>query len=282
MKRLFLLLIILFLYSQVFSQGKLTFFSQDGKKFWVIINGKKINEEPQFNVSDIPVDFQWGKARIIFEDEKIKPIDKNVQAVDDNNWLHVKYMIKNRKGKYIINDFGSSFEILGPIAGNQNNSPSQTNNQQSVNNIPQPETPAQPQQTNNQNNTALNNQNTPVTSQNSTNQPNHYEMPGYHGKIGCPWPMQASDFQESKNSITSKKFDDTRLTIAKQITSANCLLCSQVKEIMLLFTFEDSRLEYAKYAYDYVFDISNYFRLNDAFTFESTIEELNNYISNKK
>jgi len=113
MKRILLLIAVVFYCSQIFSQGKLTFFSQDGKKFWVIINGEKMNKEPQYNVKDIPVDFQWGKVRIIFEDEKIKPIDKNVQVVDvNNNWCHVKYMIKNKKGKYVINDFDSSYEIL--------------------------------------------------------------------------------------------------------------------------------------------------------------------------
>jgi hypothetical protein len=65
------------------------------------------------------------------------------------------------------------------------------------------------------------------------------------------------------------------------VISANCLFCSQVKEIMLLFSFEASKLEFAKFAYPYVFDQGNYFKLNDAFTFESSIEELNNFINGK-
>ena len=47
---------------------------------------------------------------------------------------------------------------------------------------------------------------------------------------------------------------------------------------MLLFTFEDTRLDLAKYAYGHTFDIGNYYKLNDAFTFESSIDELNKYI----
>lgn len=47
---------------------------------------------------------------------------------------------------------------------------------------------------------------------------------------------------------------------------------------MFLFNFESTRLELAKYAYGHTYDIANYYMLNDAFTFESSIEELNNYI----
>lgn len=59
---------------------------------------------------------------------------------------------------------------------------------------------------------------------------------------------------------------------------ANCLLSYQVKQIILLFGFEDTRLELAKYASGHTYDPGNYYMLNDAFTFESSIEELNNYI----
>jgi len=105
-----------------------------------------------------------------------------------------------------------------------------------------------------------------------------YVMPGYNGAVGCPWPLSHQDFNGVKNSISSKSFDDTKLTIAKQVISSNCLLSSQVKEIMLLFSFEDTRLDLAKYAYGYTFDIGNYYQINDAFTFSSSIDELNSYI----
>jgi len=111
--------------------------------------------------------------------------------------------------------------------------------------------------------------------------PKTYQMPGYNGKIGCSWPMNDQDFADAKRSISSKSFEDTKITIAKQITSANCLLCNQVKEIMGLFSFESSKLEFAKYAYDYVYDLNNYYKLNDAFTFESSVDELNEYIQRK-
>lgn len=111
------------------------------------------------------------------------------------------------------------------------------------------------------------------------NEPTHYNMPGYSGPIGCPWPMSETDYQSALNSINAKSFEDSKLTVAKQITNSNCLTSAQVKGIMQTFDFEDSRLEYAKYAYGRTYDIGNYYKVNDAFDFETSIEELNNHIS---
>ncbi|MBW8049771.1 MAG: DUF4476 domain-containing protein [Cytophagales bacterium] len=108
-----------------------------------------------------------------------------------------------------------------------------------------------------------------------------YVLPGYNGPVGCPLPMTDNDFRNAKNSIASKSFSDSKLTIARQVTSSNCLLSSQVKEIMLLFDFEDTRIKYAKYAYGYTYDLGNYYKVNDAFDFESSIEELNEYINSR-
>lgn len=103
-------------------------------------------------------------------------------------------------------------------------------------------------------------------------------VPGYSGPVGCPVPMSQNDFQRLKTTIDSKSFEDSKLTIAKQVLNNNCLVTSQVKEIMLLFSFEASRLDFAKHAYGFTYDIGNYFLVNDAFTFESSIDDLNNYI----
>jgi hypothetical protein len=104
-------------------------------------------------------------------------------------------------------------------------------------------------------------------------------LPGYNGPIGCPVPMMQQDFESMKSSINSKSFEESKLTIAKQILNTNCMLAGQVKEIMMLFSFEDTRLDYAKYAYGRTYDIGNYYKVNDAFTFESSIDDLNAYIN---
>lgn len=110
-------------------------------------------------------------------------------------------------------------------------------------------------------------------------QQNVYVMAGYSGPTGCPWPMSDGDFAGAKGSIQSKSFEDSKLTMAKQIFDHNCLLSSQVRDIMSIFDFEATRLEFAKYAYGKTFDIGNYYKVNDVFDFESSISDLNAYIN---
>jgi hypothetical protein len=107
-------------------------------------------------------------------------------------------------------------------------------------------------------------------------------LPGYNGPIGCPVPMSPNDFSDLKRTVNSKTFEDTKLTIAKQVVSSQCLLTSQVKDLLGCFTFEASILEMAKNCYTHTYDIGNYFKVNDVFTFESSIEELNKYIESRK
>ncbi len=106
-------------------------------------------------------------------------------------------------------------------------------------------------------------------------------VPGYKGPYGCSMPMANSEFQSAKYSIQSKDFEQTKLTISKQVFDHNCLLSSQVKEIILLFTFEKTKLDFAKYAYCRTYDIGNYYKVNDAFQFESSVDELNRFIESK-
>ena len=106
-------------------------------------------------------------------------------------------------------------------------------------------------------------------------------IPGYNGQIGCDWPMTDGDLDAMKRSISSKDFEDSKFTIAKQATRSKCLKAEQVAEIMKLFDFEETKLDYAKYAYDYTYDQDNYYLVNDSFEFEFTIDELNEYLENK-
>ena len=85
-------------------------------------------------------------------------------------------------------------------------------------------------------------------------------------------------FSNTLQSIQGKSFSDTQLRMAKQIVSSNWLTAMQIKEIARIFSFEDTKLELAKYAYGYCYDPNNYWQINDVFSFESTIEELDEFI----
>jgi hypothetical protein len=93
--------------------------------------------------------------------------------------------------------------------------------------------------------------------------------------------MTSTSFQSALESIKSKSFEDTKITTVKQIVKANCITVSQLSQIIKLLTFEESKVEIAKFAYDYVSDTNNYFQINDLFTFSGSVDELNEYLESK-
>lgn len=106
-------------------------------------------------------------------------------------------------------------------------------------------------------------------------------VPGYNGPIGCDWPVENSSIDQMKRSISGQSFEDSKMKIAEQATRGKCMTTAQVKEIMGLFTFEDSKLEFAKFAYDFTYDVANYYIVNDVFTFSSSVDELNSHIEGR-
>jgi hypothetical protein len=94
--------------------------------------------------------------------------------------------------------------------------------------------------------------------------------------------MSDFDFSQAKETLRKEWFENTRMTTAKQIIDRNYFTSQQVKDLLLLFTFENNRLEIAKYAYGKTVDKGNYFIVNDAFTFNSNKEKLGEYIRDYK
>ena len=90
--------------------------------------------------------------------------------------------------------------------------------------------------------------------------------------------MSSSDFSMAKETLRKEWFENSRMTTAKQIIDRNYVTSQQAKELVLLFTFENNKLEIAKYAYGRAVDKENYFIVNDAFSFNNTKEALNKHI----
>jgi len=319
------------------TRTNLVFFSENGERFSIVINGILQNSKPETNIKITDLIQPTYKIKVLFENRDLGEIDKSLmfkQGTETNFCIR-----KNNKGEYVVRWVSDvPIEQAQLPAANQNVIVYSDNPPQTTTTVSQTQTttysdapqyqengnvgmninatmpgvnvsmnvegPASnmPSTTTNYSTTTTTTTSTNGYSQNSYsennqnyrneehpqyhNESNHHHsnnpLPGYSGSIGCPNPMMPTEFDDVKRSISSKTFEDSKLTIAKQVIGANCLLCSQVKEIMLLFTFEATRLDLAKFAYKYTYDISNYYKLNDAFTFESSIDELNNYINGKQ
>ena len=94
-----------------------------------------------------------------------------------------------------------------------------------------------------------------------------------------PFGMNPQDYDEAYQVISNESFDSSKLTVAKQVISTNPMTASQILGICQLFSFESNKLEFAKFAYTYCVDQNKYYLLNEAFSYESSKRELNNYLN---
>lgn len=93
--------------------------------------------------------------------------------------------------------------------------------------------------------------------------------------------MTKEDYKDLKTSIGNRNFESTNVTLLKSAIDNNYFTSEQIREMMVYFTFEDSKLEVAKYSYKKVCDKNNFFKVYDAFSFDSSVNELKDYISGK-
>jgi hypothetical protein len=73
-------------------------------------------------------------------------------------------------------------------------------------------------------------------------------------------------------------FDDEKLVEAKTAISLECFTAKQVKVTMTGFEKESTKLAFAKFAYDYVYDRSAYSVVSSSLSKEAHRDELNAYV----
>ncbi|HEX7844536.1 MAG TPA: DUF4476 domain-containing protein [Chitinophagaceae bacterium] len=90
--------------------------------------------------------------------------------------------------------------------------------------------------------------------------------------------INTREFDQVKQALSKEWLEANRMKSAKFIIDQNSFSTAQVRELMMLFTFENNRLDIAKYAYRKTVDKRSYYQLNDALSFSSSRDELARYI----
>ena len=111
-----------------------------------------------------------------------------------------------------------------------------------------------------------------------TEQNDHSVVPPVPPVPPVPYGMSSQDYEEACQLISDESFDSSKLTVAEQVVSSNPMTASQILGICKLFSFESNKLSFAKFAYTYCVDKNKYYLLNEAFSYESSKRELNEFI----
>jgi len=271
-----IILFTAFSYAQYAPVGHLTVFSESGDKFFLILNGEQQNDIAQTNVRIEDLSQPYYNAKIIFADKSLSEVSKNYLPITDGDGIFKDVTYKIRRDKNNKSKMKFNFFSMTPVQENYR-APQNVYvvhyGQPSVN-------------VNTNINVGMNvgmNMNVNVHDtqliENNTSEPNHQY--GNPKRCSNKFAMMPADFTSAVASVKKQGFDETKLKVAKQIAGANCLNTAQIAQICQCFGFEDSKLEFAKYAYDFCTEPKNYFKLNNIFAFSSNVDELTQYIESR-
>ncbi|MCB0410039.1 MAG: DUF4476 domain-containing protein [Flavobacteriales bacterium] len=103
----------------------------------------------------------------------------------------------------------------------------------------------------------------------------HYQMPDYEGKVGCPYPIKDEEFNALRLAISNENLEDDKLAITKETLQNSCLTSIQINLLFPLFEFEETKFELAKMLYPITFDVDRYIEtISKHLKFESHIDEI--------
>ncbi len=95
----------------------------------------------------------------------------------------------------------------------------------------------------------------------------------------APMAMDNATFSAALQSIKSSNWDETRLSTAQTIANNNYFTTDQVILICKVFSWEENKLAFAKYAFKRTIDNNNYFKVNTVFSWDDNKKALNDYVT---
>lgn len=325
--------------SAVAQNGTVSFFSDKGEKFWVLVNGVVQNAVPENNVKVQGLSPNFYRIKIVFQIDSLGEINQNVGMDAGVDYVYIirkkntPAAFKKTKGpnapdpkvyeRYVLRPFSAAEnggmaaptkdqevivygqgealnteQVVRPISTvtvntttttggqtattpntgfslNMNIDPNSGNMNLNMNgtglNVNTNTTSPSPTTTTTTKTTTTTTGHTPTTS--PSTEPDKTNTPVH--------AMYSMDFDKAVASIKAQSFEENKLMVAKQVLKGNYLNCAQIKTVMKLFSFEATKLDFAKLAYGKCVEKNNYYLINDAFEFSSSVDDLNEFIESK-
>ncbi|WP_266203701.1 DUF4476 domain-containing protein [Pontibacter kalidii] len=98
----------------------------------------------------------------------------------------------------------------------------------------------------------------------------------YYGG-NCRNLLSGRELERAIDAIRHRDFESTKLSIARDALRGNSIMADNLKRLLQQFDHESTRVEFAKYAYDYLCDREHFYYIYDLFRFDSSVRELEEY-----
>lgn len=104
----------------------------------------------------------------------------------------------------------------------------------------------------------------------------------YEYNSANPRAISDQDVADLGSRVKDRITDSDKLQLVQSVLKGKEYYTDQLRTMMDWFSFEGTKLEFAKWAYKQTLDSENYWKLEDVFSFSSSKDELNNYIQSNK
>ena len=105
----------------------------------------------------------------------------------------------------------------------------------------------------------------------------NYNGPDYFGDNRCGHATHY-DIKYLKDDLRRTSFERDRWELVNRHLGQRNILARDVRDLMEYFSFESTRLKFAKYAVHRTCDTHNYYIVNDGFKFSSSARDLDRYM----
>ncbi len=91
-------------------------------------------------------------------------------------------------------------------------------------------------------------------------------------------PLTTIQLNDLIKTLKSESFEDTRLTLFQSALKNKTMTVAQLERIVVLFSFEESKIKAAKTGYPHCTDQDNFYKISSLFDFGSSKEELAEWV----
>jgi hypothetical protein len=258
----------------------LSVFSENGEPFFLILNGVRQNMAPQSKIRVESLPKYMTDVEVAFADSRAPHLHKAVSISDpiDGKAVNLTMRIERGHDGYPKLKFHRMTECDRNYHGPRDEYVMYYGKPQQINTVTETSymDPVTGQWVTETTTTTTNsNQQNYTNDQRNNNYNNNYAPPA----PPAPVAMDQRMFNDVKQSVSSASFEDTKLSTAKTILGTNYVNTDQVIELCKLFSFENTKLTFAQFAYNRTVDPQNYFKVAGVFDFDSNKKALNDFIS---
>ncbi len=306
-----LLLILLLSQVALFAQSNLSIFNNNGQQFYVVLNGIRQNSKPETNVQVGQIKNGSYAVKVIFADDKTPDIDKNFM-IDAPYDITARIIFKKGKGKlqligqepthgviqeavvYRPSDAAVySDAVITQTLPVQTTTTIQTTGTSTVTNTDPNENVnlnmnlsvggvnvnlnANASGTGVGTSTSVSETSTTSSSSVSSSSSTISTTSTQGHTVNCTQTMNR--LEAFKAELQDQSFEDDRLEALKLGLNKTCLTTAQAAQLLDLFSFDENRLEAAKYLSDRLTDRESAGELAKKLNFDSSKMEYRRYIS---